>query len=66
MFSLLMYIFVFVGIAILFAVIAVVVFFSKGLKKNNSQKDDPNIIDVKAIDEDQTDEAEANQILRKN
>lgn len=66
MFSLLMYIFVFVGIAILFAVIAVVVFISKGLKTNNSQKDDPNIIDVKAIDEDQTDEAEANQILPKN
>lgn len=65
MLSLFTFIFVFVAIAILFAVIAVGIFLSRGLKKNNASTDDPNVIDVKAIDDDQKDEAETFQNLPK-
>lgn len=65
MFSFFLYVFIFAAIAILFLLIAVVSFLSRGQKKSNMPKEDPNVIDVQAIDVDDPEQTSATDLLLK-
>jgi hypothetical protein len=67
MLSFLMFVFIFAVIAILLSLVAVGVFLSRIQKKTNTPKEDPNVIDLQAIDVDdeQVDEITSTDLLLK-